>query len=51
MTESLKMNAENFRQLQHPRIFDAVAQLLASLAAVHIVAFQLVGAEQMIGEE
>ena len=43
------MNAKHFRQLQHARIFDAVAQLLTSLAAVHVVAFQLVGAGEIKG--
>jgi hypothetical protein len=44
--EPLQVDAEDFRELQDLTELDAVPELVALFAAVHVVPFQLVGAEE-----
>ena len=46
MAEPLQVDAQRVREDRHPRVFQTVAQLLASLAAVHVVVLELVGGEE-----
>ena len=46
VTKALQVDAQDLRQLQHFGVFHAVTQLLALLAAVHVVAFEFIGREE-----